>query len=243
MEKFTVTEKYRPYALRPRKKRFKYLLRSAIKVPNVITLSSHRPIIYLKEISLNVAPEEPKHQFEDLNDDCILHLLECMSLDSLCNMAEVSVRLKQLAQNTFRRKYRHVDMNLLANSGCKVTMQQSRRLFYNFGQLILSLHLSRKVFLFDEPKMNPFQGQNRLFWLIRKYCKLESLTMGHFWLNVNMMQDDLLPIFKHLRTLNFYRITCFSPDEKCFRHFAIILQLLFETNGLTQQTPQIVQLI
>lgn len=244
MKVANLTEESRSYALRPIKKHVRYPLRS-IYHSNARLMK--RPIVHLPDVdqgkcSKNNGHHLSKVKFLALNDNCILYVLENMPLSDLCTMAEVSVRLQQLAQFCFRLKHRNLHMKLLANDDQKITMKQVRSLFHNFGHLINSLHVSRKDFVFDEPANNPFKGQQRLLWLINKYCSLESLTLGHFWMNMNMVRDSV-PMFKKLNTLNFYRVSCYCPEEKTFHHFGNVLPLILQNRGWTNRTPQIVQLV
>lgn len=230
-------QRYSPYSLRSKqhKKYQRYPLRSisnscgrSIKQPPHI----HEAVQYVSKL-----------KFSLMNDNCILHVLENLPLADLCNAAEVSIRLKQLAQYTFRLKYMKTELklNLLANGSEKITMKQVRSLFYNFGEYIKSLHVSRKLFEFDSPLQRPFFGQQKLFHLIGKYCSsLETMTIGHFWFNAELIHEAL-PIFAKLRTLNFYRIICYCTDEKSFHHFANVLPMALVEEG--HPTPQIVQLI
>lgn len=105
------------------------------------------PIVVLHDIALDLAkcvPSNPLTNFTDLNDHCILELFEVLPLIDLCAMAEVSVRLKSLAEYFFRVKYgRHFSMKQLMNNGEKITIKQARQLLRNFGHLITSMHVSR----------------------------------------------------------------------------------------------------
>lgn len=194
-----------------------------------------------RSIKHSIIEPKSKFKFSLMNDNCILYVLENLSLADLCSVAEVSVRLKQLAQYTFRLKYNtELNLSLLADGRSKITMKQVRSLLYNFGHFITSLHVSRKQFEFDSPLHRPFLGQQKLFHLIGKYCSLQTLTIGHFWFNVELV-SEALPIFAELRTLNFYRIICYCTDEKTFHHFANVLPMALEKEGLP--TPQMIQLI
>lgn len=231
----------RSYGLRPIKKHLRYPLRS---ISTATGRPMKRPIIKLDDVDQNENDVKRMStlNFLALNDNCLLHVYENLSLADLCSMAEVSVRLKQLAQYLFRLKYRNFDMKLLTTGNDKITMTQARRLFYNFGHLMISLRVSRKDFVFDQPMNNPFKGQQRLFFLIDKYCSLDSLTLDHFWINMSMIRDSV-SIFKTLKTLYFYRVSCYCNEEKTFHHFGNVLPLIFQNQGLTRQTPQIIQLV
>lgn len=233
------------YALRPLTKNSRYELRSVCRP----TKSMRRPA--MKFNPKNSSTNGVKHiyrrlqtvQLGTLNDNCILYVMDHLPLADLCNTAEVSKRLNELAQLSFRLKYRNLDMKLLATKDTKITTEQTRSLFRNFGALITSLHVSRKDFEFDQPAQNPFKGLKTLLRLIYKHCNsLQSLTIGHFWMNMKTVRDSV-PIFKRLTTLNFYRVSCYCPEDKTFHHFGNVLPLIMQSKGLTRQTPQIVQLI
>lgn len=242
-------QRNQPYALRSRRLTSnRFPLRSMskssasceqnIRVLQPNSIEKNRTAI--KPTEKSIVHYMSKIKFSTINDDCILHVLEHLSLPDLCSIAEVSVRFKQLAQYVFRVKYMNTElnMNLLCNRTEKITMKQARSLLYNFGQFIKILHVSRKDFKFDTPFQRPFVGQQKLFHLIGKYCSsLERLTIGHFWFNTDLIKETL-PTFARLQTLNFYRVLCYNADEKTFSHFANILPLLLHV-----QTPQMVQLI
>lgn len=203
------------------------------------------PIIVIKDIdSVNtrVAKTKSKLHFFTLNDNCILYVLEHLSLADLCTTAEVSVRLKQMAQYYFRLKYRDLDMRLLVDGNNKISMAKARKLFHHFGHLITSLRVSRKDFMFDDHSNDRYKGQSRLFRLIRKNCTLNSLTLRHFWLTMGMIRKSI-PIFQTLTTLNFYRLSCYCKKEKKFYNFANALRMVFEQKGIANRVPQSVQLV
>lgn len=192
---------------------------------------------------------KPKHarmpsqrKFLELNDHCLLEVFEFLPLADLCNIAETCVRLKDRAQYFFRLKHRDLNMKLLARNDQKITMPQVRSLFYNFGDLITTLHASRKEFVFDLPRYDSFKGQHKLLSLMSKYCSPNVLTLGHFWFTPRMIVDTI-PCFKSLATLNFYRVSCFGPDEEHFCNFADLLQRIFRQHNLTNELPEIIQLV
>lgn len=207
-------------------------------------LISKYPIVLLEDIKQQNAPNGLPHEFMNLNDHCILEILERLPLADLCSMAETCVRVKQLCELIFRLKYRHFNMELLARDNNKIRIKQAQNLFSNFGHLIQSLNVSRKLFAFDLPLRNPFSGQRRLLKLIQNHClsSLETLTLGHFWLDPETIIESM-PIFKRIQTLNHYRLSCFCPESKKFYHFANVLPSLFQASGFTHQLPLMVQLV
>ena len=193
----------------------------------------------------NDAPPTPYSAFMELNDHCILEMFEFLTLADLCVMAEVSVRLKQLAEYFFRVKYgQFLSMKELMHGTDKIRKKNVRRLFQNFGHLITNLHVSRKWFAFDLPKRNAFKGQRKLLMLIKQYgtTNLKTLTLRHFWISPEMIVE-YLPIFMRLQTLNYYRLSCYSSEHKTFCHFGYVLAKIFEIQQVTDQMPQVIQLI
>ncbi|XP_055303063.1 uncharacterized protein LOC129568800 [Sitodiplosis mosellana] len=187
----------------------------------------------------------PYSHFMELNDHCILEVMDFLTITELCAMAEVSVRLKKLSEYFFRVKFgRFFSMEHLLNGTDKIGIKQARRLFQNFGHLITSLHVSRKWFVFDLPYRNAFKGQRQLLTLINEYCSknLKTLTLRHFWINPELIMEHL-PVFMRLQTLNYYRLSCYCSEEKTFAHFGNIVSKIFEFNQLTHQMPQLVQLV
>lgn len=222
-----------------------YLLRS-----KSTAIEPKHPIYIIGDInSVNkkVTKKRPKlchkpFDFLAMNDNCILYVLEHLSLADLCTTADVSVRLKQMAQYYFRLKYRDLDMKLLAEGNNKISMKKVRQLFRHFGHLIKSLRVSRKDFLFNEQSTDRYKGQYQLFRYIRENCTLNSLTLRHFWMNMKMIQKSK-SIFETLTTLNFYRLSCYCEKEKKFLHFANAVRMVFEKEGLANCAPLLVQLL
>lgn len=210
------------------------------------------PTVVLHDVSLETAPsqqfastESDHSHFMELNDHCILEIYELLPITDLCTMARVSERHQKLAEYLFRVKYGgHFNMKLLMHGDDKIKIKQARQLFENFGHLITSLEVSRKWFTFDLPKHDAFRGQRQLLALINKHCmaNLTNLTLADFWINSDLIMESL-PIFQRLRTLNYYRLSCYCPEAKTFCHFAKILPMIFEFNGLTHELPQLIQLV
>lgn len=185
-----------------------------------------------------------KHlELSDLNDYCILEVLERLPLADLCNMAEVSVRMKNLSQFWFQVKHRHVNTESLTTSRKKIHLTQIRSLMYNFGPMITTLRVSRKHFDFDDTQYDsPGNGQLKLLKLIGKYSSPTILTLSHFWFHTNTILE-LIPIFKTIPTLHYRRISCYCTDQKEFRNFADVLSRMFNALGISNKLPQLVQLL
>lgn len=182
-------------------------------------------------------------ELSDLNDHCILEVLERLPLADLCNMAEVSVRMKNLSQFWFQVKHRHVNTESLTTSRKKIHLTQIRSLMYNFGPMITTLRVSRKHFDFDDTQYDsPGNGQLKLLKLIGKYSSPTVLTLSHFWFHTNTILE-LIPVFKTIPTLHYRRMSCYCPDQKEFRNFADVLTRMFNALGMSNKLPQLVQLL
>lgn len=210
-------------------------VRNQHRLPNFSTLKY--PLVMLHDIRPLIGT-----QFLNLNDHCILEVMEFLALTDLCTMAEVSVRLKQLAEFLFRLKHRHLDIKLLMHENNKICMSTARCLFRNFGYLMTSLHVSRKLFAFDLPSNDSFKGQQKLLFLINKFCNLNTLTMGHFWFNPDLIVKSI-PLFTRLQTLNYYKLSCYCPEDKMFHHFGNVLSIILSFKEVAHLTPQLVQLV
>lgn len=244
------------YGLRSSAKQTKSMVQSNSNVDHHFDRSPQKdfplkyPIVVLHDIRLELAKRQkstpiiPYSYFMQLNDHCILELFEFLPLTVLCAMAQVSIRLKQLAEYFFRLKYpRDFSMKLLMNGDDRIGIKQARRFFETFGHLITSLHVSRKWFRFDLPKMNAFTGQRQLLSLITNGApNLTTLTLAEFWISPDMIMNSL-PIFTRVQTLNYYRLSCYCSELKTFCHFGHLLPHLLEVNGLAHQMPQLIQLV
>lgn len=244
------------YGLRSSGKRLRPMVQSNSNVDHQFDSRSKKyfplkyPVVVLHDIRLELeklqksTPTIPYSYFMKLNDHCILELFEFLPLTVLCTMAQVSMRLKQLAEYFFRLKYaRDFSMKLLMHGEERIGIKQARCFFETFGHLITSLHVSRKWFVFDLPKRNAFAGQRQLLSLITNFAKnLTTLTLADFWIGPEMIMESF-PIFTRIQTLNYYRLSCYCSELKTFCHFALLLTHLLEVNGLAHQMPQLIQLV
>lgn len=147
----------------------------------------------------------------DMNDHCLLEIMERMELRDLCTMAECCVRLKRLAQQFFTSKYRQMSLTQLADPiNGKCTMSKIRQLLYNFGHLIKSLTFDYKIL----HRMNADKtGQEEIlvFAFVRKYCFDTIDEMIIFYDHFNE-SDGAVPIVMK----NIQRIIIFSFSSMMF---------------------------
>lgn len=99
----------------------------------------------------------------DLNEHCLLELMQRMNLADICTLAEVNVHFKEVAQKFFATNHRYVSLSLLADETGKFTLVKARQMLYNFGSLISSLTM-------DLNDLNPDDDCGKLIFLVRKYC-------------------------------------------------------------------------
>lgn len=147
----------------------------------------------------------------DMNDHCLLEIMERMELRDLCTMAEVCVRLKKLAQKFFATKYRQMSLTQLADPiNGKCTMSKIRQLLYNFGPLIKSLTFDYKI-LHRMNKDKTSQEEILVFAFVRKYCfdTIDEMIIYNDYFNES---DGAVPIVLK----NIQKIIIFSFGSMMF---------------------------
>lgn len=147
----------------------------------------------------------------DLNDHCLLEMMERMNLCDLCTCAELCVRLKKLAQRFFITKYRKMSLTQLADSTTgKCTMSKIRQLLYNFGHLIKSLTIDYKV-LNRRKADKTSQEEVLVFAFVRKYCfaTIDEVVIFYDHFNEN---DGAVPIIMK----NIQKIVIFNFGSMMF---------------------------
>lgn len=139
--------------------------------------ASQAPAPTPKEETKGPAPESPKtkHAPEesaepspteliDLNEQCMLEVLQRLKLSGLCSMAEVCVYLREVAQKFFAIKHRKVSLTSLADTpDGKYSVFKVRQLLYNFGHLISSLTI-------DFGQIEDRDDVCKVLTMVRKYC-------------------------------------------------------------------------
>ncbi|XP_055302950.1 uncharacterized protein LOC129568731 [Sitodiplosis mosellana] len=81
-------------------------------------------------------PTQP--HISDLNAYVLLEVIDYLSLEDLCNLAETSRRMRQLARLSFQFRTSHADIRL-TNASDMVLLG---RLWGNFGDMIASVNIS-----------------------------------------------------------------------------------------------------
>lgn len=121
--------------------------------------------------------------FLTLADHCILTIMGKQPLADILAMADVSVRLRQLSLLHFRTKYRNFHTNMLATDGRKITLNQARSLFVNFGHLMTTLYVSMDDFGFNDSVENRAEGSGQLMLMIRENTMVRSLVFDEYFRN------------------------------------------------------------
>lgn len=127
----------------------------------------------------------------DLNDDCLLHVLEHLNQDDLCGFADVSSRFRRNAQDYFKRsefKYSYM-MRKLGNW----RLLKAARVLRLFGKDIKKITLV--PFFGGYPIWNEYALQ-----LVEQYCTLIEMQLYFCEIENNMVQlmRALLPNLQKL---------------------------------------------
>lgn len=137
--------------------------------------TSSKPVKKFEELKRKKPKPKPSTKITDLNEQCILEIMQRMQLADICTLSEVNVRFKELAQKYVRIKHHQLNVSLLVHTpDGKFSLQKLRQLLYNFGHLISTLTI-------DLSELHESDDCAKLFSLIRKYCfhtidKLEFLN-------------------------------------------------------------------
>lgn len=147
---------------------------------------------------------------DHLNDDCLIHIFECLPLLDLCNVADVGGRFQWNAVSVFKRKYSTTDLNDLIddsdadsrldwdNHDSLLPMKSVDLLFRCFGEHIKTLYLDKEDF--DDNQ------QDRILELMITFCtnknaKLDKLVMHGVAIRSDLM-SRLQPLFDRLKLLD-----------------------------------------
>lgn len=140
-----------------------------------------------------IAPS--KTEFMMLNPDCLLKLFEYLHLDDLNEIAGVNLMLQSLATYYFRLKHRHFNCLSLFRDA-PVSIEQIKKLLSNFGDQIVSLHVSRNIFL-----QTKHISTDLLLWM-KRYCSVnvKTLILEGFEME-NRVAKSLTSFFQYIETL------------------------------------------
>lgn len=135
-------------------------------------------------------------QMMDLNDDCLLKILDCLDPLNLCEMVLVCKRLYSLVQYHFRLKYKHFRFLPMSDQGI-LSVKIARRIFCFFGHQIDSLSLRRS--LFDDKPNTAID----VLLAVQRYChkNLKELTLNGYK-HLNIESEQLIPLFKRIEVVN-----------------------------------------
>ncbi|XP_031630562.1 uncharacterized protein LOC116345392 [Contarinia nasturtii] len=137
-----------------------------------------------KYAAKSAEPTQMNLNLLDLNDDCLLHILQNMCPTQLCNMAETCKRLQAMARYAFRLKYKRLDLK--TSQG----MNAIKRLLKNFGGQTSTLQIVHSNSCHTSLHCNCTLGKSKklLTWIVR-YCRqnLVDLTLKGFRIESDMM--------------------------------------------------------
>lgn len=181
-------------------------------------------IILLNDDNVACDSNRDKSSLLKLNNDCILAILsvKCLSAIDLCSVAGTCHRLKEIACQVFKRKYKSCDLKALVadeidfncyNGGARA----EQRIIMNFGSLISDLRMK-----------NYFRNANleSIFDYVAKYCcnTLVSLNM-HTCVIPENCTAKLRPLFKNLQKLTIERCTFDGSSKKLFADCGSLVEL------------------
>lgn len=162
----------------------------------------------------------------DLNDDCLIAIVERFEVMNLCAIAQSCTRLKRLILQTFKRKHKIVKLNF-SDIVSVNTAVQAIRFFEIFGWLIIELEVKFKPYeKCDDPnsanivdavvehctalkalKLASFDIPDDEFWFIRigqLFGRLQKLHLKHVFIDPSVWHDD-----EPIITPNGNAISCF----------------------------------
>lgn len=146
----------------------RYMLRSTIK-RNASAIEYAEPQRKRKRIA--------SKQLMDLNDECLLKIIEHVSLVDLCNLAETNQRLYDWTIYNFSCKYKVFKcIWLMDKNHGRIDLETFERLVRIFGHHIVSMKISTSRFV-EEANIS-----ESLLLLISRYCvgKLKTLKLDNF---------------------------------------------------------------
>lgn len=182
-------------------KRPRYILRSGIKNGQFVA-DDIEPLEY----------DEPRKRKRnggmkllDLDDDCLLIILEYMDVVELCDIAETCKRTQKLAQYTFRLKHKRLNLNTIR----AITLQKTMRLLRNFGSVITSLNISRKLL----SPLETNKASEKLLILIGTHCgeNLTELSLKNIRMTVKSM-NQMEKVFGSLTSMTFEHFSFNNSD-------------------------------
>lgn len=171
--------------------------------------------------------QEPNYHKVDnilqLNEDCLLQIMQYFSLIELCNVAETCQRLQNIAQYEFMRQKK-----CYAIPHIEVNFKDHPRILRNFGSLI------DNATIIDFPGL-PLSRRKRIvqsFYWLEKYCNtLQELT-------VVKDKDIVLPPSAKRLMVKLKKIKLYSPiSHEIVRNALLKCKNLVELNILMYDGP------
>lgn len=163
-------------------------------------------------VEVSIAYRQHQHRTDllNLNDDCIIEILECLSMLDLCSIADTSCRLREIAKRVFRRNEKDWD---IIGDFRRGEVKQAERVFVNFGSM-----MARLTFCYSKWK--------EFLDYVTKYCG-KALKSVDFYMC--FIPDDLTtklrPIFKNLQELSLKKCH-FAGDKTLFGDCESLVKLI-----------------
>lgn len=152
----------------------------------------------------NVIPSEPQPQpqpeeqdncesksiIEDIDEDCLFIILDYLSLDDLCAMAETNKKYRSLTRLYFLLYRDELDIDVFTDDG-KFDFDLAKRVFNIFGDLINALIISAQHLDNDT--------QRKIYRLINEKCfgSLDKLIIEHLDMKSSAI-DELVPLLESI---------------------------------------------
>lgn len=163
----------------------KKLAKTTDDVPNEPSLETSSPVVKSSSFDQAVvkrkipkskasqtpaeSPEPLPTEMIDLNEQCLLEVMQRLKLSGLCSMAEECDHFREVAQKFFSIKHREVSLTSLADTpDGKYSVSKVRQLLHNFGHLIESLTI-------DYTKLDDENDFDKVIELIENHC-FDSVT-------------------------------------------------------------------
>ncbi|XP_031623173.1 uncharacterized protein LOC116340690 [Contarinia nasturtii] len=144
-----------------------------------------------------------------LNDDCLSAVFQHLELMDLTSAAQVCVHFQKLAQETFKIKFKILQLELKSKSISKITMKREEveMILRNFSPVIQSLKVDSINFNIDDDSsffMLPINSP--YLRLISKYglTQLRELELSNFKVKENPESEELRPLFSQLEKLHLH---------------------------------------
>lgn len=157
----------------------------------------------------------------DLNDDCLLEILECLPIFDIHSMALACTRLTPLARQAYKANPQPLDIVKMLRRFESTAQAQFQIFLSTFGAFVTEIDFCYKRAIWRQ-KESYYQAARRNRWIfdcIIKYCRdtLKILRMSYVYMEFPAT-DDGQTFFKTLERFSMNRCYDFSLD-KAWSHY------------------------